>query len=437
MLLSNPGSLNSSVKTLSLAGLISALAYAYLAIKSQSYGQATLADLWLSCGIAFIICTAAWINIHRQSLHVSLITLIFWAIVFRIIGILSFPVLEDDFYRYLWDGYRLINDGTPYLKAPADFFSTNNIDPKFEKILDGINYPHIPTIYAPLTQWLFGLSYLIAPGEIWALQVLLVLFDLGLIFILLRLATAKYVILYAWNPLIIKEIAFTAHPDILGVFFLFAAFICLRRSIILAALFCGLAIASKVFAILIVPFLLRFNWRAWIVLCLTLSIVCAPFLTDIIALTTGLKAMAQLWLFNAPIYLLLLDYVSPQIIKSILLISFSVFWLLYYFNYLQSPKQNSPLVPRGDILFGVLFICISAFNPWYMIWLLPFAVIYPSIWAWAASAAVLFAYAIGLNLQDSTLEPYQQPTWAVILEFGLIALALVFDVLRKKTRAIN
>ena len=69
-------------------------------------------------------------------------------------------------------------------------------------------------------------------------------------------------------------------------------------------------------------------------------------------------------------------------------------------------------------------------NPWYLLWVLPFAAIYPSAWAWTASSAVLLSYAIGIYLGDYTLQAYQQPTWIRFLEFGLILLALTFDLIR-------
>ena len=81
---------------------------------------------------------------------------------------------------------------------------------------------------------------------------------------------------------------------------------------------------------------------------------------------------------------------------------------------------------------------MPVFNAWYLVWLLPFAVIYPSCWAWAASVSVLLAYGIGLNLDLENLAPYQQPWQWVVAEFGVIVVAGAFDALRsKKERPIG
>ena len=76
-------------------------------------------------------------------------------------------------------------------------------------------------------------------------------------------------------------------------------------------------------------------------------------------------------------------------------------------------------------------------NPWYLLWLLPFAVVFPSFWAWTASAAILLSYITGLNLPDYTLQPYEQPVWARGLEFGLILLALAADVAVRRRKGLR
>ncbi len=413
---------------MSLAGLLSSCAYIYLTYHSQQYAQATLFDLFLSCGMAALICISAWCYMHKRKQSIPIFTLLFWALVFRLIGISAFPVLEDDFYRYLWDGYQFVTTGSPYTHPPSYFFDSNELNAIFDNILSSINYPYITTVYAPVTQWVFALSYLIAPGEVWPLQLIFSILDMALIGLMLRLASAKYVLLYAWNPLIIKEVAFTAHPDILGVFLLFAACIT-RKHIFYTAILLALAFAAKVFAIIIAPLLLGFRWRSWLVFLVTLLIICIPFLDDFMHLTAGLSSMADVWLFNAPIYILLLNIISVISIKLVLLAVFTSFWICYAYRY---TRIHSIQLPRGDLLFGLFLLCIPVLNPWYLIWLLPFAVVYPSYSAWISSIAVLLSYAIGLNLNNINLEPYEQPNWVITLEFSVILFALLFDLYRSK-----
>ena len=67
-------------------------------------------------------------------------------------------------------------------------------------------------------------------------------------------------------------------------------------------------------------------------------------------------------------------------------------------------------------------------NSWYFLWVLPFAVIYPSFWAWGASFALMLSYATGFNLDDVNLELFEIPLWVQWLEYSSIALLAAFDL---------
>ena len=80
----------------------------------------------------------------------------------------------------------------------------------------------------------------------------------------------------------------------------------------------------------------------------------------------------------------------------------------------------------------LLLVLAPVVNPWYLLWVLPFAAIRPSLWAWTASVAVLVSYATGLNLQDMNLHPFGHPPWAPVLEYGMVALALVAGIVGRR-----
>ena len=77
---------------------------------------------------------------------------------------------------------------------------------------------------------------------------------------------------------------------------------------------------------------------------------------------------------------------------------------------------------------AVFFLCTPAINAWYLVWLLAFAAVYPSRWAWTASVTFCLSYITGVTVDDGSLALYQQPLWARLIEYGAIALALVFDL---------
>ena len=414
------------------AGFVALIAFSYLAWVSDGYGSAGLADLLASSAVAAAVCFGLWYYLRHTGQVISAGQVLLWAILFRLVAVVGYPVLEDDIYRFLWDGRMLVEAGSPYGVIPADFFGAE-LPSRFETILDRINHPDVATIYGPVNQWLFGLSYLMAPGQVWPLQLIFALADIALIVVLLKLAPARYVMLYAWSPLIVKEFAFTAHPDVFGALFMMMAVWAHRYGRwIVVAVSLALAVGVKIFALILVPILLRWQIKGWAIFGLTAIVIAWPFGIVDAWLPGGLGAMASGWLFNAPVYRLLLGIAPLASIKVGLLLLFVAVWLVYFFGrpcqYPQVGKEYA--IPRGDWLFGLLFLCMPVFNAWYLVWLLPFAVIYPSGWAWTASVSVLLAYGIGLNLDEPALAPYQQPWQWVLAEFAVIGLAGVYDAWR-------
>ena len=86
-------------------------------------------------------------------------------------------------------------------------------------------------------------------------------------------------LLYAWNPLVVKEIAFTAHPDVIAVFLVLAAVVLTRKDRFQgAAVFLALAVGAKTLALPVVPFvLLRARMRDWGLFVAVLALIYMPF----------------------------------------------------------------------------------------------------------------------------------------------------------------
>ena len=414
-----------------LAGSLSLLAYIYLCWNSQSYGQANLIDLLVVAAIGFAASVFVCLQTSEGE-QVPLLDILLFALAFRLLGLFTFPILEDDFYRFLWDGFVTVDQGSPYGLPPSNWFD-RDVPSSIEPLLDTINYPDIATVYGPSLQWLFALSYLIAPGEIWPFKSMILIADLCVMIGLLKLAPRRYIVLYAWSPLVIKEFVISMHPDLIGVSLMVFALVAYkaRRDTLLGFLM-ALALGVKVFAIIILPFLLLLKWRAWLAFLATALLISLPFGLLVAWLPEGLVAMSKFWLFNAALYELFIEIIGFDELKLVLVGLFLVFGGLYGLHWLRmhwhddSPRE----LPRGDLLFAGLLLILPALNPWYMVWILPFAVIWPSRWAWAASFALLLSYGSAINLPElfaQGLQDYQLPAWLLILEFGLILLAALLD----------
>ena len=416
-------------------GVVCALGYIALAYFAQQAGEPDLLTyygilVWTSIPV---FCLYLYFVSRDESLPLG--TLFFWAIVFRLCGFLGGPFYEDDFYRYLWDGYRFWEAGTPYGIAPDAFFLDQSIPVALQETLHQINNPDLPTIYGPTTQLLFLIGFLLKAGSVSVLQGLLISVDLAILYLLTRLTTVRNTMLYAWCPLVVKEIAFTAHPDALGVCLVLAAIVLMRKERkSLAAVCLGFAVGAKLFALVLVPFVLvRARPKDWLIFIATLGLIYSHFLITAATELDSLIVFAQEWEFNSSLYALLTFVIPASESKILLGIVFAAFTIYY----LRLYARSNSTIPRGDWIFGALFILTPVFNAWYMLWVLPFAAIYPSRWAWTASVALLLSYITALQLGNYEMQPYAQPIWARVTEFSVIAIALLWDIHQRRKEQRN
>ena len=414
-----------------VAGFCCALGYILLAIVARQPGEPAL-PLYFFLVVWTALPTFALFLHGRQRGHaVSVGQLFLWAVVFRLCGLAGGPFFEDDHFRYLWDGFRFATAGTPYGVAPEAFFVDATVPAIFHPILDQINNPDLTTIYGPTTQIVFLVAYWLQPASAAALQSILIVVDLVVIALLLRLAPARNVMLYAWCPLVVKEVAFTAHPEGIGICLLLAAVVLAKHGHWRRTALClGLAVGAKIFALLLAPLiLLRARPGVWLLFGSTLAALYAPFLlmggTDL----ESLGVFAREWEFNSAAFGLLTAVMEQTTARVVLALVFTAFWATCAVRLLRTPGH---VVPRGDWIYGAFLTVSPVINPWYLLWLLPFATIRPSAWAWTASVAVLLGYASGINIPNSDIHPFAQPTWVRVLEFGAILCALAYDLLRRR-----
>ena len=358
--------------------------------------------------------------------------ILFWAVLFRITGILASPMLsEDDYFRFLWDGYRFAETGDPYREIPADFFGDPTVSEQMEEIVYEINYPYLPTIYGPVMEVVFLASYKIAPGDLIVLKVFFVLFEGLLLFLLSRLLSLRWFLVAAWCPLLIFETSFQAHPDLIGISLMVSALFAAKRGYPwLAMLALGLASSAKVFAILLWPFLVR--KETWFRQgCLMAGVIALAYLPFVghqgDAGSTSLEAMATDWEFNAAGYALL-KVISAEYAR---LMSLGIFFFVYVFllvtfwrKRIKNESERAPL----DLVFGAFFLFSPVINPWYLLWLLPFSLLEPRFWSLVAISVVALSYITGLNLEAQDLQDFEIPLNILIAEFSLIFVAMIFDI---------
>ncbi len=102
-----------------------ALGYAYLAFLAKQPGEPDLPVFFILVAWTGLPVFGLYRYFRRHGEPFPLGRMIFWAVIFRICGLIGGPFFEDDFNRYLWDGYRFATSGTPLaVRGKSTFHGT-------------------------------------------------------------------------------------------------------------------------------------------------------------------------------------------------------------------------------------------------------------------------------------------------------------------------
>jgi alpha-1,6-mannosyltransferase len=410
-----------------LISSLSVLAVSALVIVSRYDALAQLAGM----GVATALAVGMTLHIFRSPAldTISLAKILLLALALRALSLLALPILEDDYFRYLWDGYRFATTGSPYGAAPAAFFDDASVPAAFQSILNFINYPEVPTIYGPVMQALFLSGYVIAPAQVLALQVQNAVLDLLLLGLLAYAgARPRWLLLYAVCPLVLKESIMTVHPDGMVGILTLAGFVAMKsRRPWLAGSMLGLAVATKISALILLPFLIwRGGWRALLAVVVVLLACYLPFILMPGSELTALNNFAHNWRFNPLLFAGIEAAFGLHWARPLAALALGTTLLvIYWFDFKQKPPRST--WPAADQAFGALLVLAPVFNPWYLLWFLPFAVLRPSRSAWAATLVLPLSYWNSSHVAFTGIGQFDLPLVVTLIEVSVLAGMAWFD----------
>jgi len=300
------------------------------------------------------------------------------AIAMRVALLPLAPELTDDFYRYLWDGSVQLAGTNPYLYAPgaAEMEGLRTAQHHL------INNPDVPTIYPPLAQIVF---YLIALGgsSIVFMKVLWLACDLGTAWVITRIARARGrdpalpLILYAWAPLLVVEVAWSGHLEPLGLLMMslaiWAATVASAGSgAPLASLAAGSALALSALtkfapAVALPALVRRLGWRALVGFGATIAILYLPYLSAGEALFTGLRTYSEHWWFMKGAFAVL-EAVTGDPLMARRAAAVIVIGVIGWATLKRFDLERTLLWALGA---GMTLT--PTLHPWYVLWMLPMA----------------------------------------------------------------
>ncbi len=344
----------------------------------------------------------------EQGISRALIWLLLVGLAMRLLMLPSTPMLENDYFRYLWDGAVTAAGQNPFAHAPGSTLEGNaptglqELARESGGLLDRITYPVLRSIYPPVAQASFLLANWLEPWSLMAWRAVILAFDLvslGLLVAILRQLGRPLIwsALYWCNPLLVKEFFNSAHMDAVLVPFLLATLLlALKSRTTWASVTLALAAGCKVWPVLLLPSLMRplaAHWRQALAPLLIFgtiaSLLAAPVLWAGFSQDSGFVAYSQSWQRNDALFgfiawltARLLDALSLTSLDAGRIARFVVALVIVGVavginrNDIEEPAETAR---RFLFVAALLFLLSPTQYPWYYSWLLPFLVIQPSM----------------------------------------------------------
>ncbi len=467
--------------------LLSAIVWLFVTLLSHGFFGTEgffydLPNRHMPFGRFFILYTSAFIlylsvilkthnfSISRKNIYIVILS----AIIFRLILLPGVPVHENDIYRYIWDGKVALTGINPYKYPPIeasikpnvadletrsdspavetglkpvstmigdDFEKLKTIRDEDPKSYARISFKDIHTIYPPLAQGIFAFAAVIAPGSVLFIKSLFVLFDTGVIFlmfiILKRLKqNPLYMVVYAWNPLILKEFANSGHYDSIALFcVMFAVHMLIRGKPLFSAAGLGLGTLAKFYPLIFIPFLLiKKQYRAFFV---SIFIIVAGYLvffrwgeTGYLSVFSGFMTYTQVWVNNGFIYSLVNSLVTSPGANSIIL-SKIICGIIYIAMWIYILVNTRPIIEKIFHAVTLLFLLSPVGFPWYFCWVIPFLCIYRSWALITLSYLLVFYYFVFTRDIGSVTVGSLKMDWLILFQYVPFYIIFLYELLYK------
>lgn len=329
-------------------------------------------------------------------------TQVLWgAFLLRIAFLPLLPVLTDDLYRYIWDGWLQMEGINPYQYPPNHEALSSFQD---TTLYGELNSKPYYSVYPPGTQLFFAIAGWLYGSFNWtvsyyAMKGLFTSVEFGGVILLSRLTTARNLLLYAWNPLVLIETAGQGHTEALLMLFVIGLLWAVQHG---KGRVASLAVAGagmiKIYPFLLGPFLLRrFGWRAvWPGALLTVG-VSLPYAASYTVphLKASVDLFANLMEFNAGPYYLT-KYIfwvftggdwSKQIGPTFRYLFLSAVPILYYLDWRRDWSFRWAVL----LTIGLFLVLSTTVHPWYFLPILAIGVLHrtPSWpWFWVGTCSI-------------------------------------------------
>ena len=381
-----------------------------------------------ACTVAYLAALASVWKVDlapRRALRIAFL----FALAFRLPLALAPVGSDSDMVRYIWDGRVQRLGYNPYFVVPADPSMAHTHTDETGHMPSR----HARTPYPPGAQLFFRLIVSIHESRL-AMKLALVVCDLLTIVVLsqLLLTTGRSALLalsYAWNPLVVLEIAHSGHIDALGALWIVASvWLLIRRQTMLASIAFMAAIATKLLPIVLVPlYWRRIRWVDGLVAAVLLAVMYAWFADSRGGLSLGAvpNVVAHIR-FNGPVFKAIAWLASPHVAAGLAVL---LGWLAAIWAR-RTMASSDPAAWAWPMALALA--CAPVIYPWYLLYLTPFL--------WARKTVPLLVWTISVLLVYVVWEQARQggrwilPFSIQILEYGAFLSAVALTRVERRAQ---
>ena len=367
-----------------LSGLSMELLYLLYRRISTDPAQTVIKYMAVYASGFILMAITFWLIKNQEFSRFFFFAVLLFSLLFGITLVSAPPHQSDDIYRYLWDGKLQYFGISPYTYAPGDPVLAKYHS---ELLPAQVNFPEIKTIYPPVAQLFFRLSYTLFAESVTGMKFLFLFFTLGSSALFYRILRAqggepRWFLFFAWNPLVVMETAVNGHLDILMVFFLLMSlWLFFKQQLMLSGIGLACAILTKLIPVILLPifffyFLFPVSsvfsvssvssvakkiFKFFFPLLLTIAGFYGLFLASSRNMFVTALNYSSKWYFNNPLFHVLFRVCKDNAAAH--LVSFSLFLGLFIWILVQ------PLELKKKVVFavGAFIICNPTIHPWYLL----------------------------------------------------------------------
>lgn len=340
------------------------------------------------------------------------------AVAFRLPLALAPVGADSDMVRYLWDG-RVQRQGlNPYTVVPADpSLAWTHTDQT--AIMPS---RHDRTPYPPAAQLFFRLVVTVWNSTL-GMKLALLACDLATIVVVRRWLRETgrsewLALVYAWNPLVVFEVAHSGHIDALGALWIAAAALWLtRRQTMRASLAFVLAVATKLVPIVLLPlFIGRVRIRDAVAGAALMAALYVPFVSGDEVPLGAVPNVVEHIRFNGPVFrtIALASWPQAAAVMALVLAAGTAVWARW------RGQASDPWA--WALPMGVAIACAPVIYPWYLLYVTPFLLVRATLPLLVWTISILPVYLVW----ERSIHGHRWvvPGFVLALEFGAVLLAI-------------